>query len=207
MGAPHEQHPKPRQRNRQFRTDLQLSRTRSSDCRLRPELRVRFRAKSCSIGLTSNGFAPANPTRREIPVPLILSFTCVQSPQESHNLRSDAACVHTADNTQSLRGQRLRGKHQQTNVFVGNTLTDSQRESVFSGTTALVGVILLPLPPITIAATYLREVPCSFVGVTFAFLFVESRVFSSFTPYGAAGAPRLPARYCGQRGLSDGWQG
>lgn len=45
---------------------------------------------------------------------------------------------------------------QQTNVFVGNTLTDSQRESVFSGTTALVGVILLPLPPITIAATYLR---------------------------------------------------
>lgn len=156
MGAPHEQHPKPRQRNRQFRTDLQLSRTRSSDCRLRPELRVRFRAKSCSIGLTSNGFAPANPTRREIPVPLILSFTCVQSPQESHNLRSDAACVHTADNTQSLRGQRLRGKHQQTNVFVGNTLTDSQRESVFSGTTALVGVILLPLPPITIAATYLR---------------------------------------------------
>ncbi len=156
MGAPHEQHPKPRQRNRQFKTDLQLSRTRSSDCRLRPELRVRFRAKSCSIGLTSNGFAPANPTRREIPVPLILSFTCVQSPQESHNLRSDAACVHTADNTQSLRGQRLRGKHQQTNVFVGNTLTDSQRESVFSGTTALVGVILLPLPPITIAATYLR---------------------------------------------------
>lgn len=156
MGAPHEQHPKPRQRNRQFRTDLQLSRTRSSDCRLRPELRVRFRAKSCSIGLTSNGFAPANPTRSEIPVPLILSFTCVQSPQESHNLRSDAACVHTADNTQSLRGQRLRGKHQQTNVFVGNTLTDSQRESVFSGTTALVGVILLPLPPITIAATYLR---------------------------------------------------
>ena len=156
MGAPHEQHPKPRQRNRQFKTDLQLSRTRSSDCRLRPELRVRFRAKSCSIGLTSNGFAPANPTRREIPVPLILSFTCVQSPQESHNLRSDAACVHTADNTQSLRGQRLRGKHQQTNVFVGNTLTDSQRESVFSGTTAPVGVILLPLPPITIAATYLR---------------------------------------------------
>ena len=142
MGAPHEQHPKPRQRNRQFGTDLQLSRTRSSDCRLRPELRVRFRAKSCSIGLTSNGFAPANPTRSEIPVPLILSFTCVQSPQESHNLRSDAACVHTADNTQSLRGQRLRGKHQQTNVFVGNTLTDSQRESVFSGTT-----------PITIAAT------------------------------------------------------
>ena len=115
------------------------------------------------IGLTSNGFAPANPTRREIPVPLILSFTCVQSPQESHNLRSDAACVrctmacvHTADNTQSLREQRLRGKHQQTNVFVGNTLTDSQRESVFSATTALVGVILLPLPPITIAATYLR---------------------------------------------------
>lgn len=45
---------------------------------------------------------------------------------------------------------------QQTNVFVGNTLTDSQRESVFSGTTALVGVILLPLPPITIAATYPR---------------------------------------------------
>ena len=45
---------------------------------------------------------------------------------------------------------------QQTNVFVGNTLTDSQRESVFSGTTAPVGVILLPLPPITIAATYLR---------------------------------------------------
>ena len=92
-----------------------------------------------------------------------LSFTCVQSPQESHNLRSDTACVrctmarvHTADNTQSLRGQRLRGKHQQTNVFVGNTLTDSQRESVFSGTTALVGMILLPLPPITIAATYLR---------------------------------------------------
>ena len=163
MGAPHEQHPKPRQRNRQFRTDLQLSRTRSSDCRLRPELRVRFMAKSCSIGLTSNGFAPANPTRREIPVPLILSFTCVQSPQESHNLRSDAACVrctmacvHTADNTKSLREQRLRGKHQQTNVFVGNTLTDSQRESVFSATTALVGVILLPLPPITIAATYLR---------------------------------------------------
>ena len=114
MGAPHEQHPKPRQRNRQFRTDLQLSRTRSSDCRLRPEFRVCFRAKSCSIGLTSNGFAPANPTRREIPVPLILSFTCVQSPQESHNPRSDAACVHTADNTQSLRGQRLRGKHQQT---------------------------------------------------------------------------------------------
>lgn len=114
MGAPHEQHPKPRQRNRQFRTDLQLSRTRSSDCRLRPELRVRFRAKSCSIGLTSNGFAPANPTHREIPVPLILSFTCVKSPQESHNPRSDAACVHTADNTQSLRGQRLRGKHQQT---------------------------------------------------------------------------------------------
>ena len=153
MGTPHEQHPKPRQRNRQFGTDLQLSRTRSSGCRLRPELRVRFRAKSCRIGLTSNGFAPANPTRREIPVPLILSFTCVQSPQESHNPRSDAACVHTADNTQSLRGQRLRGKHQQTNVFVGNTLTDSQRESVFSGTTALVGVILLPLPPITIAAT------------------------------------------------------
>lgn len=114
MGAPHEQHPEPRQRNRQFRTDLQLSRTRSSDCRLRPELRVRFRVKSCSIGLTSNGFAPANPTRREIPVPLILSFTCVKSPQESHNPRSDAACVHTADNTQSLRGQRLRGKHQQT---------------------------------------------------------------------------------------------
>lgn len=78
---------------------------------MRPELRVRFRAKSCSIGLTSNGFAPANPTRREIPVPLILSFTCVQSPQESHN----------------------------------------------------------PL----------SAVPCSFVGVTFAFLFVESRVFSS----------------------------
>ena len=49
MGAPHEQHPKPRQRNRQFGTDLQLSRTRSSDCRLRPELRVRFRGKSCSI--------------------------------------------------------------------------------------------------------------------------------------------------------------
>ena len=55
------------------------------------------------------------------PVPLILSFTCVQSPQESHNPHSDAACVrctmacvHTADNTQSLRGQRLRGKHQQT---------------------------------------------------------------------------------------------
>ncbi len=121
MDAPHEQHPKPRQRNRQFRTDLQLSRTRSSDCRLRPELRVRFRTKSCSIGLTSNGFAPANPTRKEIPVPLILSFTCVQSPQESHNPRSDTACVrctmacvHTADNTQSLRGQRLRGKHQQT---------------------------------------------------------------------------------------------
>ena len=45
---------------------------------------------------------------------------------------------------------------QQTNVFVGNTLTDRQRESVFSGTTAPVGVILLPLPPITIAATYLR---------------------------------------------------
>ena len=45
MGAPHEQHPKPRQKNRQFRTDLQLSRTRSSDCRLRPELRVCFRAK------------------------------------------------------------------------------------------------------------------------------------------------------------------
>ena len=161
MGAPHEQHPKPRQRNRQFRTDLQLSRTRSSDYRLRPELRVRFRAKSCSIGLTSNGFAPANPTRREIPVPLILSFTCVQSPQESHNLRSDAACVrctmacvHTADNTQSLREQRLRGKHQQTNVFVGNTLTDSQRESVFSATTALVGVILLPLPPITISQRF-----------------------------------------------------
>ena len=206
MGAPHEQHPKPRQRNRQFRTDLQLSRTRSSDCRLRPELRVRFRAKSCSIGLTSNGFAPANPTRREIPVPLILSFTCVQSPQESHNPRSDAACVrctmacvHTADNTQSLRGQRLRGKHQQTNVFVGNTLTDSQRESVFSGTTALVGVILLPLPPITIAATYLREVPCSFVGVTFAFLFVESRVFASFTPCGAAGALHSCAEYSAQR--------
>lgn len=39
------------------------------------------------------------------------------------------------------------------------------------------------------------------------FLFVESRVFSSFTPCGAAGAPRLPARYCGQRGLSGGWQG
>lgn len=161
MGAPHEQHPKPRQRNRQFRTDLQLSRTRSSDCRLRPELRVRFRAKSCSIGLPSNGFAPANPTRREIPVPLILSFTCVQSPQESHSPRSDTACVrcttacvHTADNTQSLRGQRLRGKHQQTNVFVGNTLTDSQRESVFSGTTALVGVILLPLPPITISQRF-----------------------------------------------------
>ena len=159
-------------------------------------------------------FAPANPTRREIPVPLILSFTCVQSPQKSHNPRSDAACVrctmacvHTADNTQSLRGQHLRGKHQQTNVFVGNTLTDSQRESVFSSTTALIGVILLPLPPTAIAATYLREVPCSFVGVTFAFLFVESRVFSSFTPCGAAGAPRLPARYCGQRGLSDGWQG
>ena len=53
----------------------------------------------------------------------------------------------------------------------------------------------------------ISEVPCSFVGVTFAFLFVESRVFSSFTPYGAAGAPRLPARYCGQRGLSGGWQG
>ena len=53
----------------------------------------------------------------------------------------------------------------------------------------------------------ISEVPCSFVGVTFAFLFVESRVFSSFTPCGAAGAPRLPARYCGQRGLSGGWQG
>lgn len=117
MGAPHEQHPKPCQRNRQFRTDLQLSRTRSSDCRLRPELRVRFRAKSCSIGLTSNGFAPANPTRLEIPVPLILSFTCVQSPHPRSDtacVRCTMACVHTADNTQSLRGQRLRGKHQQT---------------------------------------------------------------------------------------------
>lgn len=202
MGAPHEQHPKPRQRNRQFRTDLQLSRTRSSDCRLRPELRVRFRAKSCSIGLKSNGFAPANPTRREIPVPLILSFTCVQSPQESHNSRSDAACVrctmacvHTADNTQSLRGQRLRGKHQQTNVFVGNTLTDSQRELVFSGTTALVGVICRQL----LSLQRISEVPCSFVGVTFAFLFVESRVFSSFTPCGAVGALHSCAEYSAQR--------
>ena len=53
----------------------------------------------------------------------------------------------------------------------------------------------------------ISEVLCSFVGVTFAFLFVESRVFSPFTPCGAAGAPRLLARYCGQRGLSDGWQG
>lgn len=88
---------------------------------------------------------------------------------------------------------------QQTNVFVGNTLTDSQRESVFSGTTALVGVILLPLPPITIAATYLREVPCSFVGVTFAFLFVENRVFSSFTPCGTAGALHSCAEYSAQR--------
>ena len=78
----------------------------------RSVLRVLFLWKYCGIGLTSNGFAPANPTRREIPVPLILSFTCVQSPQESHNPRSDTACVHTADNTQSLRGQRLRGKHQ-----------------------------------------------------------------------------------------------
>lgn len=59
MGAPHEQHPKPRQRNRQFRTDLQLSRTRSSDCRLRPELRVRFRAKSCSIGHLPQQIQPA----------------------------------------------------------------------------------------------------------------------------------------------------
>lgn len=149
MGAPHEQHPKPRQRNRQFGTDLQLSRTRSSGCRLRPELRVRFRAKSCSIGLTSNGFAPANPTRREIPVPLILSFTCVQSllPRRSPRCKP-AVCNFT---------RTIVVRHvQQTNVFVGNTLTDSQRESVFSGTTALVGVILLPLPPITIAATYLR---------------------------------------------------
>ena len=44
------------------------------------EWMVREVTKSCSIGLTSNGFAPANPTRMEIPVPLILSFTCVQSP-------------------------------------------------------------------------------------------------------------------------------
>ena len=164
--------------------------------------------------LTSNGFAPANPTRMEIPVPLILSFTCVQSPQESHNPRSDAACVRCTmacfipltthsrsedsvfaisisrhidksgavmaeDALSSVRIIYLQSllprcsprckpaacnftrtivvQHvQQTNVFVGNTLTDRQRESVFSGTTAPVGVILLPLPPITIAATYLR---------------------------------------------------
>ena len=64
---------------------------------------------------------------------------------------------------------------QQTNVFVGNTLTDSQRESVFSGTTALVGVICRQL----LSLQRISEVPCSFVGVTFEFLFVESRVFSS----------------------------
>ena len=198
MGAPHEQHPKPRQKNRQFRTDLQPSRTRSSNCRLRPELRVRFRAKSCSIGLTSNGFALANPTRREIPVPFILSFTCVQSPQESHNPRSDTVCVHTADNTQSLRGQRLRGKHQQTNVFVGNTLTDSQRESVFSATTALVGVILLSLPPITIAATYLRG--SVFIRRRYSWIFVcRKPCFLVFTPCGAAGAPHSCAEYSAQR--------
>ena len=45
----------------------------------------------------------------------------------------------------------------------------------------------------------ISEVPCSCVGVTFAFLFVESRVFSSFTPYGAAGALHSCAEYSAQR--------
>ena len=84
---------------------------------------------------------------------------------------------------------------QQTNVFVGNTLTDSQRESVFSGTIALVGVICRQL----LSLQRISEVPCSFVGVTFAFLFVESRVFSSFTPCGAAGALHSYAEYSAQR--------
>ena len=65
-------------RNRQFGTDLQLSRTRSSAavCGLTPGS---FRAKSCSIGLTSSRFAQQIQPAGKFPVPLILSFTCVQS--------------------------------------------------------------------------------------------------------------------------------
>ena len=87
---------------------------------------------------------------------------------------------------------------QQTNVFVGNTLTDTQRESVFSGTTALVGVILLPLPPITIAATYLRG--SVFIRRRYICIFVcRKPCFLVFTPCGAAGALHSCAEYSAQR--------
>ena len=53
---------------------------------------VRYRSNKqricwCKSNLTGN-----------FPVTLILSFTCVQSPQESHNPRSDAACVRCVVN-------------------------------------------------------------------------------------------------------------